>query len=75
MAFKGTHEVKKDGKKHLVQDFCTSAFNLNESKWAEPISEQTPIHKLLERMSNEYNLEVKGMNVVLQWETGSDLDI
>ena len=34
-----------------------------------------PIYKLLERMSDENNLKVHGINVYLKWETGSDLDI
>ena len=65
MAFKGTHEIDKKGVKHLVKDFCTSEYNLNSSKWLKPTSEQSPLHKLLERMSDEYNLVVEGMNVVI----------
>jgi len=75
MAFKGTYEVKKDGKKRLIKDFCTSAHNFKESKWDKPKSDQTSVQKLLERMSDEHNLEVDGMNLVLEWSTGSDLDI
>ena len=65
MAFKGTHEIDKKGVKHLVKDFCTSEYNLNSSKWLKPTAEQSPLHKLLERMSDEYNLVVEGMNVVI----------
>ena len=75
MAFKGTNEITKEGTKQLVKDFCTSSFNLNESKWDKPIGDKTPVHKLLERMSIDFNLKVTGMNVVLEWDTGSDLDI
>ena len=74
MAFKGTYEMKQ-GKKYLVNDFCTSEHNLTKSKWVEPSSKNTPINKLLQRMSDEHHLEVLGMNVYLQWNTGSDLDI
>ena len=65
MAFKGTNEITKEGTKQLVKDFCTSSFNLNESKWDKPNGDKTPVHKLLERMSMDYNLKVSGMNVVL----------
>jgi len=66
MAFKGTNEInKKDGRKRLVMDFCTSNFNLKQSRWDKPKNDKTPVHKLLERMSDEHNLEVEGMNVVL----------
>ena len=75
MAFKGTHEIRKNGEKHLVHDFCTSDFNLNKSKWVDPTYQQGETNTLLERMGKDYNLEVKGMNVYLKWETGSDLDI
>ena len=75
MAFKGTNKISKDGKKRLVTDFCTSTFNLNESRWDKPKDDQTSVQKLLERMSDEHNLEVNGMSLVLEWNTGSDLDI
>jgi len=43
--------------------------------WDLPDGDKTPAHKLLERMREVHNLQVTGMNVVLEWDTGSDLDI
>ena len=65
----------KKGKKYLTQDYCTSEFNLTKQRWVEPGFYNNPIYKLLERMSDENNLKVHGINVYLKWETGSDLDI
>ena len=78
MAFKGSYEIKRVGgvdKKFLIRDFCTSPFNMNESRWPKPDLEKTDNMKLLQRLSRDYNLETKGINVYLEWETGSDLDI
>ena len=35
MAFKGSFEMVGE-KKNLLQDFCLSDFNLNESRWPKP---------------------------------------
>ena len=75
MAFKGTHE-KHLGTNKLVNDYCLSQYNLNESRWPiEELTNPNEMHKLLQRLSNELNLETKGFNVHLEWTTGSDLDI
>ena len=73
MAFKGAHEVEK-GVKKLLKDFCTSDHNLKKSRWPKATSGQ-PLAALLQRMHEQNNLEVKGMNLYLEWDTGSDLDI
>ena len=78
MAFKGTYERNKFNrgtKKCLIQDFCTSQFNLNESRWPKPSRDLTDTQKLLQRLTKEFNLETTGINVYLEWNTGSDLDI
>ena len=62
--------------KKLVRDYCTSNYNLCESRWPKlDASERTEIQNLLHRLDEEMNLKVSGMNVHLQWDTGSDLDI
>ena len=73
MAFKGAYETV-DGKKCLTQDYCTSDYNLNKSRWNKPSSLQTDTEKLMERLK-EFNCETEGMHVVLEWTSGSDLDI
>lgn len=78
MAFRGSFEKKKINgveKKVLLTDFCTSSNNFEKSRWPKPKGDMTDMQKLLERMSDDYNLETTGINVYLEWDTGSDLDI
>ena len=73
MAFKGSFEMR-DGKKHLLQDYCTSQRNILESKWKKPNDELAETYHWLQR-ATEMDLDTKGMNLHLEWTTGSDLDI
>ena len=74
MAFKGSHYLK-NGKKFLMNDFCTSESNF-KSRWPKPEKELNNIQQLLRSMGDEAGvIDTIGMNVVLMWNSGSDLDI
>ena len=46
-----------------------------QSRWAKPNSDMSNMQKLLERLTKDHQLATKTMNVYLEWNTGSDLDI
>lgn len=71
MCFKGTFEMI-NGKKNLVQDFCSSKNNV-KTRWPKP-SEMDSGTSILQRLT-EMDLHTTDLNVYLDWNTGSDLDI
>ena len=52
MAFKGSHTLK-NGVKTLLQDYCTSEYNLTQSKWPK-VTDLNDTQKLLQRLDAEY---------------------
>lgn len=73
MAFKGTHNLK-DGCKYLLKDNCLSRTNM-DSRWPKKFEDLNEVQQLHRRLGEDENLYTKGMNIVLMWSTGSDLDI
>ena len=42
MAFKGSYEMQ-ESKKILLIDYCTSEFNLTQSRWPKPEDEKNDV--------------------------------
>ena len=57
--------------KVLLDDHCLSQKNLKESIWRENIEDDK--FSMLERLNK--SVETNGINIILEWKTGNDLDI
>ena len=57
--------------KVLLDDHCLSHKNLKESIWRENIEDDK--FSMLERLNK--SVETNGINIILEWKTGNDLDI
>ena len=55
MAFMGMFEENKEsGGKRLLNDFCTSEYNLKDSLWPKPDAQKSKLQNLLQRLADDY---------------------
>ena len=73
MAFKGCFQKDRHQNKNLINDHCLSQFNLNESTWPDEDIIKGGAFDELERLNKD--VELKGINLVLEWSCESDLDL
>ena len=59
--------------KILLKDHCLSHANLVESRWKDSSGQDAATVEMLERINK--SVELNGINIVLEWKTGNDLDI
>ena len=77
MAFKGSFEMLKNGKKGFVFDLCNSNFNIKNGRWKATSISQTVVREnqlIRERMS-KYSVGEGDVTITLAWFDSNDLDL
>jgi hypothetical protein len=77
MAFNGSFEQLKKGKKGFVFDLCNSDNTIRHSRWKENSSSQLSIRdsKLIRERMNEYSVGEGDVTITLAWFDSNDLDL
>ena len=68
-------QVYKGSDKILLDDFCLSSYNLNQSKWPDTSKKETKEQNFGKLQRLDTSVKTEGVNITLEWLSGDDLDV